>query len=85
VEDGLYARSLARAAELLGGVDKLAAQLNVPQSYLKLWMKGADKPPVEVFLRVVDFLMEEKLRGQGEPGATSSEHRARAKSGTAGT
>lgn len=71
MENDVYVRSFMRAAELLGGVDKLAAHLNVAQSHLQLWMKGLGNPPVDLFLRVVDLLMEEKLQRQDEPRATS--------------
>ena len=70
MESDVYIRSFARAAELLGGVDKLAAHLNVSQSHLQLWIKGLGDPPVALFLRVVDLLMDQKLRRQDESHGT---------------
>ncbi|MFN2646139.1 MAG: hypothetical protein ABR570_14210 [Burkholderiales bacterium] len=48
-----------RAAELLGGRDKLARVLRVPVSELDKWIAGEAKPPREVFLRVVDLILDE--------------------------
>lgn len=70
MENDVYLRSFARAAELLGGVDKLAEHLNVPQAHLRWWIKGLAKPPAHLFLRVVDLLMDQKLQRQDESRAT---------------
>ncbi len=70
MENEVYIRSFARAAELLGGLDKLAAHLNVSQSHLELWIKGLGNPPVDLFLRVVDLLMDQKLRREDESHGT---------------
>jgi hypothetical protein len=70
MKNDVYIRSFARAAELLGGVDKLAAHLNVSKSHLRWWIKGSGSPPVDLFLRVVDLLMDQKLRRQVESRAT---------------
>jgi hypothetical protein len=50
---------LLRAAELVGGRDKLARVLRVPISELDKWIAGDAKPPREVFLRVVDLILDE--------------------------
>jgi hypothetical protein len=55
---GIYSRALHRAAELLGGRDKLAAYLGVPASEVQSWLSGT-RPPQAVFLRVVDFIIDE--------------------------
>jgi hypothetical protein len=71
----VYSSALVRAAEILGSTEALRAHLNVPMSGLRLWLSGYDRPPDEVFLRVVDLLAERdmsELRGEGsrtaEPG-----------------
>ena len=55
----VYSRAVLRAAELLGGRDKLASALRVPKDELDNWISGAAKPPREVFLRVVDIILDE--------------------------
>jgi len=55
----VYMRTLARAAEVSGGFEALAAYLDVPPTYLHAWMSGARETPTDVFLKVVDFLMYE--------------------------
>ena len=52
----LHARTLHRAAEILGGDDKLREHLRVPMSLLDAWMAGAAPPPLDVFLRAVDVI-----------------------------
>jgi len=53
----VYMRTLARAAEVIGGFEALAAYLDVPPTYLHGWMSGERETPTDVFLKVVDFLM----------------------------
>ena len=55
----VYSRALLRAAELLGGREKLARVLRVPVSEIHKWIGGEAKPPREVFLRVVDLILDE--------------------------
>ena len=62
----VYSRALLRAAELLGGCDKLARVLRVPKDELDKWVGGDAKPPREVFLRVVDIILDETAAA-GEP------------------
>ena len=52
----VYARALHRAADILGGKDKLRAALHVPMHSLEEWLEGHSEPPIEVFLKVVDIL-----------------------------
>jgi len=52
----VHAKALKRAAEILGGRDRLREYLRVPASHLNLWMSGAEKPPLDVFLKVVDLI-----------------------------
>jgi DNA-binding transcriptional regulator YdaS (Cro superfamily) len=51
----LYTATLARAAELVGGPEKLAEALGVPQSMLASWMTGDAQVPMGEFLRVVEL------------------------------
>lgn len=62
----VYSRALLRAAELLDGRDKLAKALRVPKAELDKWISDEIKPPRELFLRVVDIILDETA-GAGEP------------------
>ena len=57
----VYARTLKRAAELLGGDERLARYLAVAPSRLALWLAGAEAPPTEVFLNAVDIVTDAAL------------------------
>ena len=50
------ARAVKRAVEIVGGIEKLAAQLDVPSDDLVLWSQGTKGVPEEVFLRAVDIV-----------------------------
>jgi hypothetical protein len=54
----VYARTLRRAAELLGSEEELALRLNVTPSHLALWIKDVAATPADVFLRAVDIIAE---------------------------
>ncbi|MCD6042266.1 MAG: hypothetical protein K0R40_1869 [Burkholderiales bacterium] len=54
----VYSRAFTRAAQLLGGVEKLRAHLGVGMAQLNFWLRGQAKPPDAVFLKVVDLLSE---------------------------
>ena len=60
---------MLRAAELVGGRDKLARVLRVPPSELHKWIEGEEKPPREVFLRVVDLILDETGPAGGDTDA----------------
>ena len=62
----VYARTLHRACEVLGGNDALARHLGVPPSALTRWIGGVEEPPLQMFLAAVDVV----LLG-AEPGAGS--------------
>lgn len=53
----VYARTLHRACELLGGLDALSTELGVPAASLTRWIGGLEKPPMEVFLAAVDIVL----------------------------
>lgn len=54
----VHIRTLRRAAEIVGGEEELAMRLKVTPSHLSLWIKGLATPPADVFLRVVDLILE---------------------------
>ena len=54
----LYARTLKRAAQIIGGAEQLAFRLDVKASHLSLWMAGVETTPPDVFLKAVDLISE---------------------------
>jgi hypothetical protein len=52
-----YAKALHRACVILGGADRLAARLDVPEATVRTWMEGREDPPEEVFLACVELLL----------------------------
>ena len=65
----VYSRTLQKAAEAAGGQKKLARVLRVPLAELEKWIADKDDPPMAVFLKAVDMVLDETtLSGAGEPG-----------------
>ena len=67
----VYSRAVRKAAEMVGGRDELARMLQVPLVDVEKWIVGDRKPPRELFLRVVDILIEDAAGADsaGEPPA----------------
>jgi len=65
----VYGRTLQKAADLVGGRRKLCRLLRVPMKDLEAWIADEAKPPLNVFLRVVDLLIDETgpAPAAGEP------------------
>jgi CheY-like chemotaxis protein len=57
-----YRVALSRAAGLVGGARELSDRLRVPMTDLTRWLAGEGRPMIDVFLRVVDILVEEGKR-----------------------
>ena len=57
----VYSRTLQKAVELCGGQKKLARYLRVPLADLEKWIAGDGTPPANVFLRAVDFVLDETI------------------------
>ena len=55
----VYSRTFRKAAELSGSAKKLARELRVPLADLEKWIAGAAAPPMHVFLRAVDLVLDE--------------------------
>ena len=65
----VYSRTLRKAAETAGGQKKLAQLLRVPLADLEKWIADKDEPPMSVFLRAVDLVLDEtSSSGASEPG-----------------
>jgi hypothetical protein len=58
----VYARTLRRAAEIVGGDRELAVKLRVTPSHLALWLAGSELPPMDVFLKAVDLVTDQAVR-----------------------
>ena len=52
----VYAKALMRAAEMLGGREKLRELLHVPMRALDKWLDGSEEPPLDIFLKAVDVI-----------------------------
>jgi hypothetical protein len=52
-------RALRKAAELLGTRNNLAERLGITVEDVEKWISGTRRPPREVFLRVVDIILDE--------------------------
>jgi hypothetical protein len=66
----VYSRALNRAAELVGGREKLAKVLQVPTAELDKWIADRAKPPREIFLRIVDLILDETANaGRSDDGS----------------
>lgn len=61
----VYSRALKKAAELLGGREQLARVLQVPAAEIDKWIADEGKPPRDVFLRIVDLILDESRSGEG--------------------
>jgi hypothetical protein len=55
----VHVRTLAKAAELIGGERALARYLRVPMAELFVWMRGATPVPDRIFLRAVDLVLND--------------------------
>ncbi|HUQ73305.1 MAG TPA: hypothetical protein VM183_01165 [Burkholderiales bacterium] len=52
-----FSRTLHRACQILGSVDKLAAHLQVAESSLRLWLEGLELPPERIFLTALEMIL----------------------------
>jgi len=59
----VYSRALKKAAELLGGREQLAKVLQVRAAQIDDWIADQGKPSREVFLRIVDLILDESRSG----------------------
>ncbi len=54
----VHAKTLQRAAEIVGGEQQLALRLKVTPSHLALWIQGIEQPPGDIFLQAVDLVVD---------------------------
>ena len=77
----LQPKLLARALEIAGGPVRLRERLGVAEHSLMLWMRDRAVMPMDVFLAVVDIVLEDDLarkaqdrRGRPRPAAANDGH-----------
>jgi hypothetical protein len=68
----VQARTVRRAAEIVGGVEGLAAELEVRDEFIKKWMEGRLPVPQEIFLRCVDIVNAHQLDELSGPNLNNS-------------
>jgi hypothetical protein len=70
----LAARALAirRAATMMGGLDRLAERLRLPERQLDYWMRDIGTPPDTVFFDVIDIIIERAGRRFAERPAVAA-------------
>lgn len=56
----LYSLCIKRAAELLGGFDKLGAEVGVDPRDLARWADGVGAPSDATFLKIVDIVLNKQ-------------------------
>jgi DNA-binding transcriptional regulator YiaG len=70
----VQSRAVRKAAELAGGQKKLAERLGVSVAEIEKWAAGKTATPREIFLRVVDMIIDEitPADGSSEPDGPPS-------------
>ena len=51
-------RVLQRAARVVGGYGELQARLEASRDDMASWIRGAAMPPVQIFVKLVEILMD---------------------------
>ena len=89
MEGTAYTRTLRRAAETAGGLEKFATLLHASAADMARWIAGESRPPQDIFLAALDIVSrargvrrDEQFRGmtKGEQQPASSEHDSKGKS-----
>jgi hypothetical protein len=70
----MQAHVLARAVEVLGGVDELASRLDISPRVVRVWMEGKLSLPHRVFFELVDIISEADALREPAKGDAESEH-----------
>jgi hypothetical protein len=55
----VYSRTV-REAERLIGREQLCRALKALPAELDIWLSGSEEPPLEIFLKAVDIVLEKK-------------------------
>jgi hypothetical protein len=65
VESTLQSRAVARAAEILGGVEELASSIGLATGTVRMMIAGKLPVPQQVFLQVVDIISADDAPQRG--------------------
>ena len=57
----VHARTVQRAAEIVGGIELLAGQLDVRDENLRKWLEGELPVPQQIFFRCIDIVNAHQL------------------------
>lgn len=68
----VYSRTLQKAAELIGGYPKLCRRLQVPPLEMQRWIADKAVPPMGIFLRVVDLILDQTAPPSNSDATDSS-------------
>lgn len=68
VPPSVYIRALQKVIELSGGRKELAVRLEIKTADIEKWLSGKAEIPREVFLRIIDVLIDELTGGDSDPG-----------------
>ena len=77
-------RAVQRAADIAGGIERLAMYLQTPPALVWGWMQGSSEIPATAFLKVVDIVVDydaSHLRGAIPPSAAAVFKHQRAANG----
>jgi hypothetical protein len=66
-QEDTYRAALVRAAVALGGAIPLSRYMQVPMPDLTRWLAGDGRPPMGLFLKVIDLLLEESQKSHFHP------------------
>jgi hypothetical protein len=67
----LRARTIARAAVIVGGVDLLARKLAIPPEQLGRYLRGESLVPPEIFMRATEIVTDGGIAEVSKPRPTS--------------
>jgi hypothetical protein len=71
VQSNLHWSAIKRAAEIAGSVERLAVYLDMDAGLLAACMIGTEEVPPDVYVKVVDLILEHQLNQLGSPGNNS--------------
>jgi hypothetical protein len=74
VPTAVHKRALKRAIDLAGGLEPLARHLKLPPTAVKFWLNASSPLPDDVFLKLVDLLLDRSVRELQTPRAESNAH-----------
>jgi hypothetical protein len=61
----VYARTIHRACEVVGGLDALSRHLGASSAAITRWIGGLEQPPLDKFLAAVDIVLLAAQPGAG--------------------